>query len=176
MNKGKIIGIVLGLIVLATSFLTVFGSSLKNLKSSNVETQSQDDTSLTTDTKDTKPTNTTVKKPIVKNDEDDSEDDDDDNGSGTTITPPTNTTTPPANNSTSFTMLTISAHNSATTCWSAVNGGVYDLTNWVNSHPGGKAAILMICGKDGSALFNTQHGGASKPASILAKYKIGTLK
>jgi cytochrome b involved in lipid metabolism len=72
-------------------------------------------------------------------------------------------------------MADVQKHNSATTCWSAVNGTVYDLTSWVNAHPGGKAAILMICGKDGSALFNAQHGGSGKVANILAKFKIGAL-
>ncbi len=82
----------------------------------------------------------------------------------------TNTTT-----STGYTLVDVATHNSATSCWSAINGSVYDLTGWVNSHPGGKAAILMICGKDGSPLFDAQHGKDRKPATILAKFKIGTL-
>lgn len=74
-----------------------------------------------------------------------------------------------------YTLTQVSSHNSATSCWSAVNGQVYDLTSWVNAHPGGKAAILMICGKDGSPLFNAQHGNSGKIAKILAKYEIGVL-
>lgn len=95
------------------------------------------------------------------------------------VVPKTNTnSTSPASVTTvsAYTFADVSNHNSATSCWSAVNGNVYDLTSWVNAHPGGRAAILMICGKDGSPLFNTQHGGEGKPASILAKYKIGSLK
>ncbi len=74
-----------------------------------------------------------------------------------------------------FPLADVATHNSATSCWSAIDGNVYDLTSWVNSHPGGKAAILMICGKDGSPMFESQHGGQNKPANILAKFKIGTL-
>jgi hypothetical protein len=40
---------------------------------------------------------------------------------------------------------------------------------------GGRAAILMICGKDGSPLFNSQHSGSGRVANILATFKIGAL-
>lgn len=82
------------------------------------------------------------------------------------------TSTPAASG---YTMAEVQKHNSATSCWSDINGSVYDLTDWVDNHPGGKAAILMICGKDGSPLFNAQHGGSNRVASVLAKFKIGTL-
>lgn len=67
----------------------------------------------------------------------------------------------------------LAKHATAKSCWSAVNGNVYDLTRWISQHPGGQSVIIGICGKDGSAAFNGQHGGASRPASFLAKYKIG---
>lgn len=98
---------------------------------------------------------------------------------------PSNTnqpTTSPTPNTTAtttvsgYTLAEVAAHDSAASCWSAVNGSVYDLTGWVNQHPGGKAAILMICGKDGSPLFNMQHGGEGRPASILAKYRLSALR
>lgn len=85
------------------------------------------------------------------------------------------TPVPTSTQSSGYTMTDVRAHNSATSCYSAVNGSVYDLTGWVNSHPGGRAAILMICGKDGSPLFNAQHSGSNKVAKILVKYKIGDL-
>lgn len=67
----------------------------------------------------------------------------------------------------------LAKHASAKSCWSAIDGNVYDLTNWVNQHPGGMSVILAICGKDGSAAFNGQHSGQSSPANELAKFKIG---
>jgi hypothetical protein len=33
----------------------------------------------------------------------------------------------------------------------------------------------MICGKDGSSAFDSQHGGEKKPEKILAGFQIGTL-
>jgi uncharacterized membrane protein len=64
-------------------------------------------------------------------------------------------------------------HSTPTNCWSAINGNVYDLTKWINRHPGGASVIKGLCGRDGSAGFNGQHGGASRPASELAAFKIG---
>lgn len=64
-------------------------------------------------------------------------------------------------------------HATAKSCWSAINGNVYDLTKWINRHPGGSSVIIGLCGRDGTAGFNGQHGGQSRPASELAAYKIG---
>jgi uncharacterized membrane protein len=64
-------------------------------------------------------------------------------------------------------------HATAASCWSAINGNVYDLTKWINRHPGGASVIKGLCGRDGTAGFNGQHGGQPRPASELAAYKIG---
>jgi len=76
---------------------------------------------------------------------------------------------------TTFTMAEVATHNTAASCYSAINGGVYNLTSWISQHPGGQNAIKGLCGVDGSAAFNNQHGGSGKPESVLAGYKIGTL-
>lgn len=73
-------------------------------------------------------------------------------------------------------MSEVRTHNGYSSCWSAVNGGVYDLTSWINEHPGGEGAILGICGADGSNDFNEQHGGSARVAKILASFKIGVLR
>lgn len=70
----------------------------------------------------------------------------------------------------------VRTHNSEASCWSIINRKVYDLTDWINRHPGGSSRILAICGKDGSAAYNAQHGGQSTPASYLRGFKIGRLK
>ena len=56
-----------------------------------------------------------------------------------------------------------------------MNKNVYDLTSYVSSHPGGSAVIKAICGKDGTAAFSGQHGGAKTPTSVLASFKLGAL-
>lgn len=74
-----------------------------------------------------------------------------------------------------YTLTQVAEHLNATSCWTAINGDVYDLTSWIMEHPGGEGAILSICGKDGSAAFNGQHGDQGQPEQILATFKIGTL-
>ncbi len=81
----------------------------------------------------------------------------------------------PVADGSAYTLTQVGAHGTQTSCWSAINGNVYDLTQWITEHPGGESAILSICGKDGSAAFNGQHGGMEKQAAILATFKIGTL-
>lgn len=88
-----------------------------------------------------------------------------------TTTPATSTTTMQ-----SYAMSDVAMHATQASCWSAINGKVYDLTTWIGQHPGGEGAILGICGKDGSAAFNGQHGGQQKQADILATFYIGDLK
>lgn len=74
-----------------------------------------------------------------------------------------------------ITLAQVAIHNSETSCWSVVNGNVYDLTSWIENHPGGKKRILAMCGTDGSAAYNREHGGEAKPPMILAGFKIGVL-
>ncbi len=74
-----------------------------------------------------------------------------------------------------YTLAQIAEHATAESCWSAVNGMVYDLTKWIPLHPGGEAKIKALCGKDGSTSFTNKHGGQEKPEATLASYKIGEL-
>jgi cytochrome b involved in lipid metabolism len=75
-----------------------------------------------------------------------------------------------------YTMEEISKHNSKESCWTVIRGDVYDLTNWINKHPGGADKILKICGKDGTDLFIKQHGGKEKPEKILSQFEIGKIQ
>lgn len=84
--------------------------------------------------------------------------------------------TTPTNTQTALTMSVVAAHNTSASCYSAINGSVYDLTSWISQHPGGQSAIKSLCGVDGSAAFNGQHGSSGSPASVLAGYKIGVLQ
>jgi cytochrome b involved in lipid metabolism len=74
-----------------------------------------------------------------------------------------------------ITMAVVAQHSTATSCYTVIRGSVYDLTSWIAKHPGGRDAILSICGKDGSALFVDQHGGSTRQESQLATFKIGVL-
>ena len=90
----------------------------------------------------------------------------------TTVNASTGTVTPGAK---TYTMAEVATHKNMTNCYSAINGVVYDLTMWINMHPGGKERILSICGIDGTNNFMNKHHGAEKFMTILARFKIGVL-
>lgn len=112
-------------------------------------------------------------------DDSDDEDDEDEVKNSTTptksTTPNTSTNTSTSQTSGGITMSDVAKHGSRSSCWSAINGSVYDLTSWIPNHPGGEQTILSLCGVDGSNAYNGQHGGSTKTARILGGFKIGVL-
>lgn len=91
---------------------------------------------------------------------------------------PTATTTPsatPSPTATSFSLADVQEHATPTSCWVAIGSRVYDLTAWINQHPGGAARIEQLCGTDGSDAFRSQHSGQAEPAATLAVFEIGEL-
>jgi cytochrome b involved in lipid metabolism len=84
-------------------------------------------------------------------------------------------TNPNAIATTTYTLADVAKHKTATDCWTAVSGGVYNLTPFVNQHPGGVANITKLCGIDGTSQFMAQHGDDRDPQKELATLKIGTL-
>ncbi len=83
--------------------------------------------------------------------------------------------TPVSSGPKTFTMAEVSTHTTDKSCYTTINGNVYDVTSYIPRHPGGASKILKICGKDGSSLFEDQHGGQTKPEQLLASFKIGVL-
>ena len=90
---------------------------------------------------------------------------------------PTPSPTPTAEVTTQagYTMAKVKENNSAASCWSVINGNVYNLTQWINSHPGGPSVIRGLCGVDGTSSFNGKHRGQGNPTSTLASYLLGPL-
>ncbi len=95
--------------------------------------------------------------------------------SSTSQTVTGNTTGNTTTTTSGYTMAQVATHNTASSCWAAINGNVYNLTAWISQHPGGQAPILSLCGTDGSAAFNGQHGGQARPASELKNFLLGPL-
>lgn len=78
--------------------------------------------------------------------------------------------------STSYTMAEVQTHASATDCWLVISDSVYDVTGFVNDHPGGEA-ILQGCGKDATDLFASERKHRGDDAQeMLPQLKIGELK
>ena len=88
---------------------------------------------------------------------------------------PATTTAPGTSAAPTYTLADVAQHNTAAHCWAAVDGQVYDLTDWIGQHPGGQQRIIALCGTDATVAFSTQHGGQARPASQLAPLQIGVL-
>lgn len=74
-----------------------------------------------------------------------------------------------------YTRAQVAENNRPASCWTIIDGGVYNLTDWARSHPGGSGAIYALCGIDGSGSFGAKHGGESSPLRELKKYYLGPL-
>ena len=93
----------------------------------------------------------------------------------------------PSENSTSkvYALNEVATHNTKDDCWTIISSNVYDLTKYINRHPGGEE-IVRACGQDATVLFTerrTSDGSSvgsglshsSTASEQLAGLKIGTL-
>lgn len=73
----------------------------------------------------------------------------------------------------------ISIHNTKDSCWTTINGGVYDVTKFISQHKGGDR-ILAACGVDATALFTGTSSLGRVHSVIAVKFlesmKIGDLQ
>ncbi|CEH13483.1 cytochrome b5 [Ceraceosorus bombacis] len=74
-----------------------------------------------------------------------------------------------------FSIDEIKKHNSEESIWVVIDGGVYDMTSFLDDHPGGKKPVLRMSGKDASEAFWTYHNEKIL-SKIGAKLKIGELE
>jgi len=74
-----------------------------------------------------------------------------------------------------LTMDEVARHGQATDCWSVVDGRVYDLTTWIDQHPGGVGPIEGMCGVDATDAFTAMHGSQQQPNDVLAGFELGPL-
>jgi cytochrome b involved in lipid metabolism len=82
------------------------------------------------------------------------------------------------NSSQTYTLNDVSSHNKKSDCWMVINGKVYNVTDFINLHPGG-SIIVEGCGKDATLLFNTKGGTdgghTSRADTEMKNYYIGDL-
>jgi hypothetical protein len=75
-----------------------------------------------------------------------------------------------------YTVEEVAAHNTATDCWTIVNGFVYDVTTFAGRHPAGSEAIKEMCGVNATEDYLDEHDGQREPSEWLETLKIGRLK
>ncbi|KAJ9539590.1 hypothetical protein OSB04_026096 [Centaurea solstitialis] len=71
-----------------------------------------------------------------------------------------------------FVFKEVSNHNKTKDCWLVINGKVYDVTPFMEDHPGGDEVLLAATGKDATDDFEiTGHSDEAK--EMMHKYYIG---
>jgi alkylation response protein AidB-like acyl-CoA dehydrogenase len=73
-----------------------------------------------------------------------------------------------------FSLAEIQTHNTSDSLWTIIDARVYDLTDFLDSHPGGEFVLLQVGGKDATTDFYNLHRQA-----VLEKYSdlcIGTIE
>lgn len=72
-----------------------------------------------------------------------------------------------------ITMAEVQENSTTDSCWAVIEQHVYDLTEWIDSHPGGPTRIEQLCGTDATGDFTRQHSGQERPEQQLAEFAIG---
>ena len=72
-----------------------------------------------------------------------------------------------------YNMKEVSKHNTRKDAWTVINKSIYDITDWIDKHPGGDI-IMKAVGKDATQLFESI-GHPDYVKKILKKMKIGKL-
>ncbi|CAK1585287.1 unnamed protein product [Parnassius mnemosyne] len=65
-------------------------------------------------------------------------------------------------------------HRDSKSVWIIIHNDVYDVTNFLEEHPGGEDSLLGVAGQDGTQSFEDV-GHSADARDLLKKYKIGTL-
>ena len=74
----------------------------------------------------------------------------------------------------------VAKHNTPESCWVILYGKVYDVTEFLPTHPGGKKIILKLAGKDATDEYDPVHPPGTleenlKPENILGEVNPETL-
>jgi len=72
----------------------------------------------------------------------------------------TQTTVSTRNAVATITKTDVAKHNKATDCWIIIDQNAYNVTSYLNAHPGGRAIIIQMCGKDATTVYNAIRGGS----------------
>ncbi|KAM0940701.1 putative cytochrome b5-like heme/steroid binding domain, cytochrome b5, heme-binding protein [Dioscorea sansibarensis] len=70
----------------------------------------------------------------------------------------------------------ISLHSSKKDCWLVIHGKVYDVTNFLDDHPGGDDVLIHASGSGDATQSFEDIGHSSTATSMMVGYLIGALE
>ncbi|EOA28116.1 hypothetical protein CARUB_v10024300mg [Capsella rubella] len=73
-----------------------------------------------------------------------------------------------------FTLSEVSEHNQAHDCWLVINGKVYNVTKFLEDHPGGDDVLLSSTGKDATDDFEDV-GHSESAREMMEQYYVGEI-
>ncbi|XP_057963544.1 cytochrome b5-like [Malania oleifera] len=73
-----------------------------------------------------------------------------------------------------YTLADVSEHNSPQDCWLVIDGKVYDVTKFLEDHPGGDEVLLSATGKDATDDFEDV-GHSTSARSMMDEYYVGDI-
>ncbi|KAK2584524.1 hypothetical protein KPH14_006894 [Odynerus spinipes] len=73
-----------------------------------------------------------------------------------------------------YTRAEVTKHNQTNDVWIIIHNKVYDVTNFLNQHPGGEEVLLEQAGRDATEPFE-DIGHSSDAREMMEPYKIGEL-
>lgn len=74
-----------------------------------------------------------------------------------------------------FSMSEIQKHDKIDDCWVVIDNCVYNVSDWIQHHPGGKTLIEQNAGKDITEKFKSAHNIYGSSFDVLENYLIGHL-
>ncbi|KAL8529070.1 hypothetical protein ACS0TY_006511 [Phlomoides rotata] len=73
-----------------------------------------------------------------------------------------------------FTLAEVSDHNTSKDCWLVIDGKVYDVTKFLEDHPGGDEVLVSSTGKDATDDFeDVGHSEGAK--AMMADFYVGDI-
>ncbi|KAJ8899049.1 hypothetical protein K2173_010047 [Erythroxylum novogranatense] len=73
-----------------------------------------------------------------------------------------------------FTLAEVSGHNHRKDCWLVIEGKVYDVTKFLEDHPGGDEVLLSATGKDATDDFEDV-GHSTSARSMMDEFYVGDI-
>lgn len=73
-----------------------------------------------------------------------------------------------------YSLAEIKAHNTNKSTWIVIHNNIYDVTEFLNEHPGGEEVLLEQAGKEATEAFEDV-GHSTDAREMMKKFKVGEL-